>query len=126
MKVMAVRSGKIYVVSAVVRSVNQRVPPILNDGTFSAMFLISKKKLMKMGQASQQISSQLIFASGGSGLGSVASEKLRWRLDEAEKLRWWLDNAEKHRWWLDEAEKLRWWLDNAEKHRWWLDEAEKT
>ena len=71
---------------------------------------------MKMGQASQQIFSQIIFASGGSGLGSVASEKLPWRLDEVEKLRWWLD----------EAEKLRWWLDEAEKHRWWLDEAEKT
>ncbi|CAN6814424.1 unnamed protein product [Brassica oleracea] len=40
-----------------------------------------------MGQASQQISSQFIFASGGYGLGSVASEKLRWRLDEAEKTR---------------------------------------
>ncbi|CDY40510.1 BnaC01g20020D [Brassica napus] len=50
-----------------------------------------------MGQASQQIFSQIIFASGGSGLGSVASEKLRW----------WLDEAEKHRWWLDEAEKTR-------------------
>lgn len=73
MKVTAVRSGKIYVVSAVVRSVNQRVPPVLNDGTFSAIFLIcicrqasisecndesqlneikyltAKKKLMKMG-----------------------------------------------------------------------------
>ncbi|CDY44166.1 BnaC01g22160D [Brassica napus] len=39
---------------------------------------------------------QFIFASGGSGLGSVAS------IDEEENLWWWLDEAEKLQWRLEE------------------------
>lgn len=34
----AVKAGKMYKVSGVVRSVNQEAPPCLNDGIFSAMF----------------------------------------------------------------------------------------
>jgi hypothetical protein len=42
-------TGKMKKLSGVVRSVNHKAPPSLNEGTFSAMFLIAKKKLMKIG-----------------------------------------------------------------------------
>lgn len=43
-KANAVRTGKMYKLSGVVRSVNQNAPPPLNDGTFSTMFVIYKRK----------------------------------------------------------------------------------
>lgn len=43
-KVNDVRTGKIYKLSGVVRSVNQKAPPVLNDGTFSTMFEIYKER----------------------------------------------------------------------------------
>lgn len=36
--VNAVKTGKIYMLSGVVKSVNQNAPPCLKDGTFSTMF----------------------------------------------------------------------------------------
>lgn len=39
-----VKTGKIYKASGVVRSVNQYAPPVLNDGTFSAMLVTYKKE----------------------------------------------------------------------------------
>lgn len=39
-----VRTGKMYKLSGVVRSVNQNTPPPLNDGTFSTMFEIYERK----------------------------------------------------------------------------------
>ena len=33
-----VNTGKMYKLSGVVRSMNQKAPPFLNDGTFSAIF----------------------------------------------------------------------------------------
>ena len=38
--VIAVKTGKMYVASGFVRSVSHKAPPLLNDGTFSAMFVI--------------------------------------------------------------------------------------
>lgn len=43
----AVKTGKMYIASGVVRSVNQKAPPFLNDGTFSAIFDICMKKCDK-------------------------------------------------------------------------------
>lgn len=39
-KESAVRTGKTYKVSGVERSRNQKAPPFLKDGIFSAMFVI--------------------------------------------------------------------------------------
>lgn len=36
----AVKAGKMYKASGVERSINQEAPPCLNDGTFSAIFVI--------------------------------------------------------------------------------------
>lgn len=41
-KVNAAKTGKMYRLSGVVRSVNQSVPPPLKDGTFSTMLEIYK------------------------------------------------------------------------------------
>lgn len=40
----AVKTGKMYKASGVVRSVNQKAPPCLNDGIFSAMFVICNQR----------------------------------------------------------------------------------
>lgn len=45
-KVSAVKTGRITKLSGVVRSVNQKAPPFLKEGTFSVMFWIYKLQVM--------------------------------------------------------------------------------
>lgn len=44
--VSAVKTGKMYIVSGVVRSTNQYAPPFLNEGIFSAMFVTCQRKII--------------------------------------------------------------------------------